>query len=309
MKRRDEVTVGVLITVAVVVLVLGTLWLARGGLKTGYPLYTRFEWGQNLKTGQPVLLAGVSVGYVGDVTLRREGHLDVLLTIHDQYTIPKGSKATVKAVGIFGDVAVALTPPLPVPAASYAPGDTVPPGPPAADFDEILSRVDSIGTSVSKLTRAIQVELVEAGTLKDIHNTVASAAQLSAALHVAITEQNRNITQTLALQNQNLTQTLGAFRDAAGHISRLADSTQVDSIIRNTRQASANAAKLVANIDSTNGQIRALLGQIQHGNGTLGKLASDTLLYSDLRHTVASMDSLLVDFKKNPRKYINLKIF
>ncbi len=309
MKRSNEVTVGVLITVSVIVLVLGTLWLARGGLKPGYPLYTRFQWGQNLKTGQPVLLAGVSVGNVGDVTLRREGYLDVLLRIDDQYTIPKGSKATVKAVGIFGDVAVALTPPLPVPASSYAPGDTVPPGPPAADFDQILSRVDSIGTSVSKLAHAIQVELVETGTLKDIHKTVASAAELSAALHVAITEQNHNISQTLALQNQNLTQTLGAFRDAANHIGKVVDSTQVDSIIRNARRASQNTANLVANIDSTNAQIRALLFQVQRGNGTLGKLASDTLLYSDLRHTVASMDSLLVDFKKNPRKYINLKIF
>ena len=120
MKRRDEVSVGILITVSVIVLVLGTLWLARGGLKSGYPLYTRFGWGQNLKQGQPVLLAGVSVGYVGDVTLRREGYLDVLLRIDDKYTVPKGSKATVKAIGIFGDVAIALTPPIPVPATSYS---------------------------------------------------------------------------------------------------------------------------------------------------------------------------------------------
>ena len=77
MKRRNEVSVGIFITVAVIVLVLGTLWLARGKLKAGYPLYTRFAWGQNLKQGQPVLLAGVSVGYVGDVNLRRNGFLDV----------------------------------------------------------------------------------------------------------------------------------------------------------------------------------------------------------------------------------------
>jgi len=98
MKRRNEVSVGILITVAVVVLVLGTLWLARGKLKPGYPLYTRFAWGQNLKQGQPVLLAGVSVGYVGDVNLRRNGFLDVMLRIDDQYTVPKGSTATVKPV-------------------------------------------------------------------------------------------------------------------------------------------------------------------------------------------------------------------
>src|SRR5262245_16820321 len=100
MKRRDEVAVGILITISIVVLVLGTLWLVRGGLKSGYPLYTSFAWGQNLKQGQPVLLAGVSVGYVGDVNLRREGKLDVLLRIDDKYTVPKGSKATVKPVGI-----------------------------------------------------------------------------------------------------------------------------------------------------------------------------------------------------------------
>src|SRR5690242_20801618 len=104
MKRRDEVTVGILITISVIVLVLGTLWLARGGLKSGYPLYTRFNWGQNLKQGQPVLLAGVTIGYVGDVKLR-PGYLDVMLSVDDQYKIPKGSTATVKAVGIFGDVA------------------------------------------------------------------------------------------------------------------------------------------------------------------------------------------------------------
>src|ERR1051326_4860871 len=74
MRRRDEVTVGILVTIAVVILVLGTLWLARGGLKSGYPVHTRFVWGQNLKQGQPVLLAGVSVGYVADVSLKRDGY-------------------------------------------------------------------------------------------------------------------------------------------------------------------------------------------------------------------------------------------
>ena len=116
MKRGNEVSVGILITVAVIVLVLGTLFLVRGRLSSGYPLYTRFAWGQNLKQGQPVLLAGVNVGYVGDVQLRRAGYLDVLIKVNDEYKVPKGSTATVKAIGIFGDVAVALTPPIPTPA-------------------------------------------------------------------------------------------------------------------------------------------------------------------------------------------------
>ena len=298
MKRRDEVSVGILITVAVVVLLLGTLWLVRGGLKNGYPLHTRFAWGQNLKQGQPVLLAGVSVGYVGDVTLRRDGYLDVLIRIFDQYQIPKGSVATVKSIGIFGDVAVALTPPVPIPAASYAVNDTVPPGPPSADINQIMDRVDSIGRSVSVLTKALEVEVIQAGTLKDINKIMASTAKLSAQMQTIAAEQNRNLTATFT-----------SFRDAAGHLSNMADSAQIAATLENTRRITENTARLSANIDSTNAQFRALLNQAQRGNGTIGKLLSDTLLYTDVRKVLAHMDSLLADIKKNPKKYINLRIF
>ncbi|HWH50374.1 MAG TPA: MlaD family protein [Gemmatimonadaceae bacterium] len=298
MKRRNEVAVGMLVTVAVIVLILGTLWLVRGGLKSGYPLYTRFAWGQNLKQGQPVLLAGVSVGYVGDVNLRRDGYLDVMLRIDDQYTIPKGSTATVKAVGIFGDVAVGLTPPIPVPTASYSPGDTLPPGPPSADVTQIMNRVDSIGQSVSVLTHALQVQVVEAGTLKDIHRTIVSAAAVSAQLQAVIAEQNRNFSATLA-----------SFRDVAGHMQSLADSAKINATLENFRQTSENASRLAANLDSTNAQIRAVLAQVEHGNGTLGKLMTDSLLYSDTRRLLMRVDSLVADFKANPKKYINVRIF
>jgi phospholipid/cholesterol/gamma-HCH transport system substrate-binding protein len=298
MKRRNEVAVGMLVTVAVVVLILGTLWLVRGGLKSGYPLYTRFAWGQNLKQGQPVLLAGVSVGYVGDVNLRRDGYLDVMLRIDDQYTIPKGSTATVKAVGIFGDVAVGLTPPIPVPTASYSPGDTLPPGPPSADVTQIMNRVDSIGQSVSVLTHALQVQVVEAGTLKDIHRTILSAAAVSAQLQAVIAEQNRNFSATLA-----------SFRDVAGHMQSLADSVKINATLENFRQTSENASRLAANLDSTNAQIRTVLAQVEHGNGTLGKLMTDSLLYTDTRRLLMRVDSLVADFKANPKKYINVRIF
>src|SRR5262245_56111255 len=230
MNRRNEVAVGMLITVAVIVLVLGTLWLVRGGLKSGYPLYSRFAWGQNLKQGQPVLLAGVSVGYVGDVTLRREGYLDVMLRIDDKYAVPKGATAAVKAVGIFGDVAVALTPPIPVPASSYSPGDTVPPGPASADIDLILSRTDSIARTTSVLLTALEQQVISAGTLKDVHKLVASLAAASTDLQGVVREQNRNFTETMA-----------AFRSSASHLSNAVDSARVAATLENFRQSSENA--------------------------------------------------------------------
>jgi phospholipid/cholesterol/gamma-HCH transport system substrate-binding protein len=298
MKRRDEVTVGILLTVAVAILILGTLWLARGGLKSGYPVYTRFAWGQNLKQGQPVLLAGFSIGYVSDVVLRRDGYLDVMLRIDDDQTIPKGSTATVKPVGVFGDVAVALTPPLPPPQVSYAPGDTIPPGAPTPDIGQIMTRVDSIGQSVERLSHAIEVEVVQAGTLRDIHKTVAAAAAFSTQLQGLVEEQNKNLTITLA-----------SFRGAADKVSRSLDSTKIDAALANLRTTSENAARLVANLDSTNTQARHLLDLAERGNGTLGKVLTDSTLYSDMRGLIRQVDSLIADVKRNPRKYINVKIF
>lgn len=298
MKRRDEVSVGILITVSIIVLILGTLWLVRGGLKSGYPLYTRFAWGQNLKQGQPVLLAGVTVGYIGDVNLRRDGYLDVLLRVDDKYTIPKGSTAAVKAVGIFGDVAVALTPPIPVPTTSYAEGDTVPPGPGAADIDQIMSNVDSITRAANAMLKSINEQVVEAGTLRDLQKTIASASALSLQIQRTVAEQSRELTQTQA-----------AVRQSLAHITSLADSAKIDSIVENLRVASDNGKRLVANFDSTNTRIQALLTKAENGNGTVAKFLNDSLLYTDMRRLLATTDSLVADIKANPRKYINLSIF
>jgi phospholipid/cholesterol/gamma-HCH transport system substrate-binding protein len=305
MKRRDEVTVGILITVSVIVLLLGTLWLVRGGLRSGYPLYTRFAWGQNLKQGQPVLLAGVSVGYVGDVTLRRDGYLDVMLRINDQYSIPKGSNASVKPVGIFGDVAVALTPPTPITSTSYVSGDTVPPGPPAPDFNQILTRMDTIGQTISLLTRSLQKQIVEEGTIRDMHKILTSAAALSAQLTSLSATQNRNITATL----ESFRNTAGHFDSTMVHVASVVDTAKIAATLSNVRATSQNLTRISSQLDSTTAQLRVFVGKMENGNGSFQKLMTDTTLYTNSVHLLAQIDSLVADFKKNPKKYINLKIF
>jgi phospholipid/cholesterol/gamma-HCH transport system substrate-binding protein len=102
---------------------------------------------------------------------------------------------------------------------------------------------------------------------------------------------------------------MDAFRDAAAHMSKAVDSAQLSATVANLRQTSENSARLVANIDSTNAQLAALLTQARTGNGTVGKLLSDSLLYTDVRKSVQQLDSLIADIKKNPKKYINLRIF
>ena len=106
MKRRDEVLVGLIVTVAIIVTVLGSLWLARGGLSKGYPLYAKFPWGAGLKQGQPVWLVGVTVGYLDEVELHQDGTLVTTLRIQKSYQVPVTSTAAVVPNGIFGDFRV-----------------------------------------------------------------------------------------------------------------------------------------------------------------------------------------------------------
>src|SRR5512138_3292820 len=139
MKRRDEVLVGILLTVGVIIAVLGTIWLVRGGFSRGYPLYSRFKWGAGVKQGQPVRLAGVQIGVVSDVELDPKGTILIKMSIENRYNVPRNSQAAVVPVGIFGDQEIALIPESPSPI-FFAKGDSVPPAPPKAGIPELTAR-------------------------------------------------------------------------------------------------------------------------------------------------------------------------
>jgi phospholipid/cholesterol/gamma-HCH transport system substrate-binding protein len=300
MKRRDEVLVGIFLTVAIAIALLGTLWLVRGGLSSGYPLYTKFAWGQNLKPGQPVLLAGVNVGAVSDVKLRDDGFLDVFLRVNDDVKVPKNSVASVQPVGIFGDAAIALTPKGPSPV-SYQPGDTVPVGPSATDIQALENKADSVMSTVNVMMKTLNNELFVSGGIRDMRRTMANAAELSAnASRLSV-----QLSAIAAEQNRNLTATMSQLRRAASAV----DSVKIDSMMRNFQTSSASLTRIAANLDSTSRRADRIVSGIERGEGNAGKLLKDTLLYGDLRGLVTQADSVLADLKKNPKKYINLRIF
>ncbi len=293
MKTRDEVLVGLLVTAAIVVTVLGSLWLARGGLSKGYPLYAKFPWGAGLKQGQPVLLVGVNVGYVDQVDLHQDGVLVTTLRIQKQYKVPITSKAAVVPNGIFGDQAVALTPSRPDPRA-FNPGDTVPIGPSTPGIAELTSKADSIARSVNAVTTALQHEMVASGGIRDMRNTIAATNRMVNEFASIASEQSRQLSATMT-----------SLRRATGAI----DPAKVDSTIQNFRTASSNMAEMSAQLKETSGKIDAILAKVDSGNGSAAKLLNDPGAYNDVRGLLQRMDSLLADIKKNPKRYISVKIF
>jgi phospholipid/cholesterol/gamma-HCH transport system substrate-binding protein len=294
MKRRDEVLVGMLVTVALIVLVGGSLWLARAGLGSSYPLHVRFPWGAGLKQGQPALLAGIQVGSVEELEFNQNGWLEVRLKIQRDYRIPAGSNATVATVSFFGDKAIAINPP-PAPTGRFvAAGDTLPAGPAAPTMDQILMRVDSMSRDLAALTVTLRDEMVEGGGIADMRRTVASTNRLVQQISGIADEQSRQLALTLA----NVRRATGAV-----------DSAQVDSMVRNFAATSANLTQLTRGLQETALRLNTTLAKLDDGNGSAGRLLNDPGLYEDVRSLVTRLDSLTADFKKNPRRYVNLSIF
>lgn len=285
--------VGALITVALAVGIIGTLWLARGGLSAGYALHAVFPWAEGLKQGQPVLLSGVNVGYVADVDFRPDGLIDVTFRINKDYQVPDNATVSVANVGFFGDKAIAIRPQFPS-LEHFAPNDTVPNGPSGPTLEQIFGRLDTVSVRISEVTHEFEMQLVDSGGLTDLRRTMAATNELVRQLSAVTAEQSRQLSLTQA-----------SLRRSANAI----DSASIDSTVRNLAATSANMTALTSNLTQTTTQLNGLLGRLERGEGTAGKLLSDTLLYSDLRQLVTRVDSVTADFKKNPRRYINLTIF
>lgn len=294
MRRRNEVMVGVVATVALIVAITGALWLARGGLSSGYELYAKFPWGQGLKQGQPVLLSGVNIGIVDHMEFKREGIVVVALAIQKEHEVPLGTTATIEPNGLFGDMLIALRPSTPNPR-SFQPGDTVPSGKPSPGIADLTARGDSIARTVQDITKSVQVQLTGPnGGIEDLRATMRQFNRLAAQLTTIAAQQSAELTRT---------QTLLRARVAA------VDPATIDSTLKSLQSTSENVEKLTADFQVTTQRLNSVMAKVDTGGGTAGKLVNDTLLYADVRKLVTRMDSLMTEFQKNPRKFINLTIF
>jgi phospholipid/cholesterol/gamma-HCH transport system substrate-binding protein len=109
----------------------------------------------------------------------------------------------------------------------------------------------------------------------------------------------------VAAQSRELQTTMGMAR------SRIAalDSAQIDSTIRSTRAAVEKLDTIATGLGATMTRVNTLIAKADSGSGALSRFLHDPAVYDDIRGNLATLNALLVDIQKNPRKYINLSIF
>jgi phospholipid/cholesterol/gamma-HCH transport system substrate-binding protein len=73
--------------------------------------------------------------------------------------------------------------------------------------------------------------------------------------------------------------------------------------------AKANLAGTMLNAERTLAQTADIMEKINKGEGSLGMLVNNDSLYNALASSAASLDSLLVDMKENPKRYVHFSMF
>ena len=300
MKRSNEILVGLLLVLGGAIAIFGSIWLVRGSLGKGYPLYARFPWGAGLKPGQPVLLAGVTAGSIADVEYDPKGTVRVTLRMSKGFQVPKGSTAQSIPVGFFGDRAIAIEPIIGV--TDFIPeGDSVAVSKSGATTDEVIATGDSIAKDIRAITLPLRDQMTDSGGVQDIREILRSTSALTKQLNGVILAQNAQLAMAMTSVNRSL-------RSLERTTSAL-DSMRVDSLQRNAGRATANVAAITDSLRLTMHALNVTMSRLERGEGTAGKLLSDTLLYNDVRRLVTRLDSVTADFKRDPRRYIKFSVF
>lgn len=295
---RKEVIIGFWVVVACVILFFGINYLKGINIfKAANYYYATYDEVQGLETSAPVMLNGYKVGLVREIKYdyAHPGNVSVEMSLDKSLKIPVGSQATISS-DFLGTASVVLKLSNPE-HGYYAVGDTLI-GTNQAGLMDALS--DGLMPALSSIMPKIDTLMV------GLNNIVANPS-LKAAL-----DRFDDITFQLNSSMTQLRGLLAQLGPVAADVKSI--TSNVDTITGDLTNVSASLREIpidsiVAELQATLTNIHALTEQLNNPDSSVGKLLNDPALYDNMNATVNSLDSLFVDIKKNPKRYINIKVF
>lgn len=298
---KQEVTVGSLVLLAIALFVVGTTWLS-GRSVGGDPedhWKVQFRQAGNLKVSSVVRISGVSVGKVEHITLLDVGKVLVAVSLPDRIVPKVDATASIVAVGFVGDAAVEFNP---GDAAQRLPKDRVIIGTQAQGLTDLAQALGDKADTVLLGAQAI----VNQKTADELHATMnALQGTLRAAQRTMEIYSNPNRGPTA-----ELTQTLASLRHLTTRLDSTLGSPALARTLGRADTLTGNLAAMTSQLTSTGARLDTLLLGINQGQGTLGKFATDSGLYRDMRELSQSMKRLVDELQKHPGKVpVTIKLF
>ena len=84
---------------------------------------------------------------------------------------------------------------------------------------------------------------------------------------------------------------------------------RTDSLTRELLNMSRDLRVAAVTADSTMRAVGDVASRLRRGEGSLGRMLQDTMLFVGLRESNIELQALLKDIRQNPKRYINVRVF
>ncbi len=296
MKFNKEITIGICVVFALVALFFGINFLKGTNLfKSTNLYYVEYEDVAGLQASAPVTLNGFKVGQVNNIEYQYQnpGHIRVELSLDRELALREGTKAVIEQ-DLLGTSTVILhmgSASAVIPSGSTLEGSTAT-GLMASLSTELLPNVGAITAKIDTLLTSLNAVVADPaliaaisrldGITRDLGTTMANASRATSSLPATMKSVN-DITA-------NVTEMTAQLAEVSAKINR----APIDSTMQNLAALSAN--------------LKTLSEQLNDPDSSLGMITRDSALYDNLNSCAASLDSLLIDVKRNPKRYISIKL-
>lgn len=288
---KSEYKVGVAGIVALVALFLGINFLKGKALfSTTKEYYVSFQNANGLAKSSSVYIDGYDVGIVSNVIydFNKPGNILVEISVDPKLVLYHGCRVTLDP-GLMGGCTMNIASSQDK-SRAYAPGDTIQGSPSIGVIDKagaIMPKVNEIAEKLDTLITALN-KLATDPKLAEIVSNVERASE-----DLTVTTRHLN-----SLVGQDIPRLVNTYNKVGENMLAVSENLK-------TIDLQPTLDSVSVTISNVNDMVR----KMNDPNGTLGALMSDRSLYNSLNNTVSDMDSLMVDLKKNPKRYVHFSVF
>ena len=289
-----EVKIALVTIVGVVILFFGMNFLKGLNLFSSTDDYfIEFKDISGLSSSSPIYADGYQVGTVKDVIYdyTNTNPTKVVVAIDKAMRIPEGSSAEIVS-DMMGNVKVNLLL-ANNPRSRIMPGQTI--------------RGDVNNGAMGQLSAMIPA--VEA-MLPKLDSILASVNALLADPALAQTLHNvETVTQNLTTSSAELNKLMATMNHGVPTMMTKANRVLDNADVLTANLASLDLASTKQQVDNTIASVQQLTNRLNSNDGTLGLLMNDPSLYNNLTSTMRDADSLLVNLRQHPKRYVHLSLF
>jgi phospholipid/cholesterol/gamma-HCH transport system substrate-binding protein len=297
-RRRREVWVGLFVVTGLAGILIVLTSMTDAALFRGrYIVSTIVPDAGGIRKGDPVQMRGVNIGRIHGFEIITD-EVEVRLEIEGEYPVPKDSVVELKASGLLGGLVADVIPGTSSQMAKW--GDVLEGRSGIGLFDKMDSLAGEADDVAARVKTLLSEEMVG-----DLQGSASEARQLLARLSEAVSEQRGELKAlTASLQ-----------RSAEG-LERVTTGDDLEQTVKQVRELTERADEVLAGLDTSSKSLESILGRIDRGEGTLGKLTTDEALYDNVANAAANLDkasveiqALLEDIRLKPKKYLKLSLF